>query len=89
MQKWTDQAISADLFVKIQGDDKVSSSQMIRDYLDIVKYGMKTRYYVNSLTSSGVDITSTENAFMPSSINVTDKNNTPDDEPGHCDSCTL
>jgi len=64
MQKWCDQAISADLFVKIQGDQKVSSSAMIQDYLDMVRYGMKSRYYVNSLTSKGVDLTSTENAVV-------------------------
>jgi len=65
MQKWCDQAISADLFVKIQGDQKVSSSNMIQDYLDMVKYGMKTRYYVNSLTSKGVDLKSSENIINP------------------------
>ncbi len=52
MQKWTDQAISADLFVRIQDDQKVSSSEMIQDYLSMVKLGMKSRYYVNSLTVS-------------------------------------
>jgi len=62
MQKWCDQGISADLFVKIQGDDKVSSTDMINDYLDMVKYGMKSRYYVNSLTSKGNNLESTENA---------------------------
>ena len=62
VQKWTDQAISADLFVKLVGDSKVSSSQMIQDYLDMIKYGMKTRYYVNSLTSKGVDLETGESA---------------------------
>ncbi len=63
LQKWTDQAISADLFVKVQGDQKVSSTDMIRDYLDMVKFGMKSRYYVNSLTSVGVDLTVGEKAI--------------------------
>lgn len=65
MQKWCDQGISADLFVKIQGDDKVSSSGMIQDYLDMVKYGMKSRYYVNSLTSKGTDLTANEYLIEP------------------------
>lgn len=52
MQKWTDQAISADLFIKAQDAQKISSTKMLNDYFDMVKYGMKTRYYVNSLTSS-------------------------------------
>lgn len=56
VQKWTDQAISADLFVRIQGADKITSSRMIQEYLMMVKYGMKTQYYVNSLTSSGVSL---------------------------------
>lgn len=62
LQKWCDQSISSDLFVKVQGDQKVSSSNMIQDYLDMVKYGMKSRYYVNSLTSKSVELNSTENA---------------------------
>lgn len=69
MQKWTDQAISADLFVNLQGDKKVPSSAIIQDYLDMVKYGMKTRYYVNSLTSSGVDLTKSETAVKPTATN--------------------
>lgn len=80
IQKWTDQAISADLFVKIQGADKVSSSQMIQDYLDMVKYGMKTRYYVNSLTSKGVDLTTEEVAV---DLDVVSEDN------AICESCSL
>jgi ribonucleoside-diphosphate reductase alpha chain len=60
MQKWTDQAISADLWKKLQGDEKVSSSEMLKAYFDIVKYGVKTRYYQNSLTAKGVDLNSSE-----------------------------
>lgn len=84
MQKWTDQAISADLYVKVQGDDKISSSTMIQDYLDMVKYGMKTRYYVNSLTSAGVDLTTTENAVNNPSLAGTSES-----DESSCESCTL
>jgi ribonucleoside-diphosphate reductase alpha chain len=83
MQKWTDQAISADLFVKLIGDEKVSSTAMIQDYLDMVKYGMKTRYYVNSLTSAGIDLTTTENAVAQAQAAVESEG---DD---YCESCTL
>jgi ribonucleoside-diphosphate reductase alpha chain len=76
-QKWTDQAISSDLYVNIKGSDKISSSTMITDYLDIVKYGLKTRYYINSNTSNGVDLTTEENA-----VNDLDEN-------GECESCKL
>jgi ribonucleoside-diphosphate reductase alpha chain len=87
MQKWTDQAISADLFVKIQGDEKVSSSDMIQDYLDMVKFGLKTRYYVNSLTSSGVDLNKSENAVLSEPVVPTDS--VDEDGDGICESCTL
>lgn len=76
-QKWTDQAISSDLYVNIKGSDKISSSTMITDYLDIVKYGLKTRYYINSNTSNGVDLTTEENAVSES------------EETGECESCKL
>lgn len=77
MQKWVDQGISADLYVNMKGDTKVSSSQILQDYLDMMKYGMKTRYYVNSNTSSGVKIDST---VEEESI---------DDEQEICESCSL
>jgi ribonucleoside-diphosphate reductase alpha chain len=82
VQKWTDQTISADLFVKIQDDTKISSSQMIQDYLDMVKYGVKTRYYVNSLTSKGVDLLKEESAIL------TDTNTNAEDALD-CESCKL
>ena len=60
MQKWTDQAISADLWRKIQGDDKVGTREMVETFLRMVKYGMKTRYYVNSMTAKGIDLNQSE-----------------------------
>jgi ribonucleoside-diphosphate reductase alpha chain len=82
MQKWTDQAISADLYVKVIGEEKVSSTQMIQDYLDMVKYGLKTRYYVNSLTSAGVDLNKEETA-------VTSAPSVISNEQEICESCSL
>jgi ribonucleoside-diphosphate reductase alpha chain len=82
MQKWTDQAISADLYVKVIGEEKVSSTQMIQDYLDMVKYGLKTRYYVNSLTSAGVDLNKEETA-------VTSAPSVIANEQEICESCSL
>lgn len=80
IQKWTDQAISADLFVKIHGDQKVSSSDMLKDYLDMIKFGMKTRYYVNSSTSAGVSLVTEETAIVSSNIT---------EESEYCESCSL
>ena len=96
VQKWCDQGISADLFVKIQGDQKVSSTEMIQDYLDMVKYGLKSRYYVNSLTSKGTDLTSTENAIAASSevisssvSSIMDEENNDDDRGCASGACSL
>lgn len=47
-QKFTDQAISADLWRRIQGDAKVASSELLAQYFAMFKYGVKTRYYYNS-----------------------------------------
>lgn len=80
VQKWTDQAISADLFVNIHGSQKVSSTDMIQDYLDMVKYGMKTRYYVVSNISTGVNLNTNESAIVSSDII---------EEPEYCESCSL
>jgi ribonucleotide reductase alpha subunit len=56
VQKWTDQGISADLYRKITGDDVVGSSEMLSDYFYMVKMGLKSRYYQNSMTSEGVEL---------------------------------
>lgn len=56
MQKWTDQGISADLWRKVQGDQKIGSAEIVEGYLEMVRVGMKTRYYLNSLTAKGVNI---------------------------------
>lgn len=61
-QKWTDQGISADLYVNLSGDETVSTTQMLKDYLDLVKYGLKSRYYVNSKISAGVNLNASETA---------------------------
>lgn len=54
VQKWTDQAISADLYRKVVGSDRVGTTEMLDIYLALVKYGIKTRYYQNSLTAKGL-----------------------------------
>lgn len=51
-QKWTDQAISADLWKDRSADINLSKKVLINEYLTMIKYGMKTRYYQNSLTGS-------------------------------------
>ena len=56
VQKFTDQAISADLYRKIVGDEVVTSKEMLGDYFYMTKMGLKTRYYQNSKTSDGVEM---------------------------------
>ena len=51
-QKWTDQAISADMWVEVLGEERVGSTVLIKQYLRIIKYGVKSRYYLNTQTSN-------------------------------------
>lgn len=60
VQKFTDQAISADLYRKIIGDEVVSSKEMLQHFFYMTKMGLKTRYYQNSKTSDGVDLSADE-----------------------------
>ena len=57
-QKFTDQAISADLFRKIEGSEKITTSEMIEDFLHMMRVGMKTRYYMNTHTAKVVNLES-------------------------------
>ena len=56
VQKFTGQAISADLYIKYAKDveRKVSVKDMLTQFLYMTKIGMKTRYYINS--STGVEV---------------------------------
>lgn len=50
IQKFTDQSISADFYKDRTGNNlQLKTSDFIRDYLTMFKYGMKSRYYMNSL----------------------------------------
>lgn len=53
-QKFTDQAISADLFRKIEGSEKITTDEMLTNYMHMVRMGMKTRYYLNTHTAKAV-----------------------------------
>lgn len=60
VQKWTDQAISADMWYSAVGSDKISSDDLMRGFFSWIKYGVKTRYYVNTKTAKGIDLNSSE-----------------------------
>lgn len=51
IQKWTDQAVSADFYSSIKGNDKVSSLEMIEETNYFADMGCKTWYYTNVETS--------------------------------------
>lgn len=52
LQKFCDQSISADLYENRTDDINVRDTKMIEEFLMMMKYGMKTRYYQNSLVSN-------------------------------------
>jgi ribonucleoside-diphosphate reductase alpha chain len=56
LQKWCDQGISADQWFKAQGSDKIKSSELMDGWFSWVYYGVKTRYYINTLTAKGVEM---------------------------------
>lgn len=55
IQKWTDQGISADLYDDVSSK-KISASEMMKDYFAMIKYGLKSRYYMNTLTTKGMSL---------------------------------
>lgn len=54
VQKWTDQGISGDFYRKVIGDTHIESTELIKNYLQRVKLGLKTKYYMNQKTSNGM-----------------------------------
>ena len=66
VQKWTDQAISADLYRKLVGADVVTTQEMIRDYLYMTKMGMKTQYYTNVYTANTNATNTDDNEYCDS-----------------------
>lgn len=56
IQKWTDQGISADQWYRAQGNSKISSTDLLRGFFAFVRYGVKSRYYLNVLTGKSLDL---------------------------------
>lgn len=56
LQKFTDQAISADEFLNMKGGRKIGSSELLQNWFTDIKYGNKTRYYVNQeINTTSID----------------------------------
>jgi ribonucleoside-diphosphate reductase alpha chain len=60
IQKFTDQSISADLYMDRNKNKHLTYSQLLKELLAMHKYGMKTRYYTNSFTISASGLKSIE-----------------------------
>lgn len=70
-QKFCDQGISADFWRRLPEGEKIGSKEMLGDFAAKVKYGLKSTYYQNTLTSKAkeladgtttiVDVLNTEN----------------------------
>jgi len=58
LQSWCDQGISADYYRKLIGDTTLSSTELLSEVFQRIKFGLKSRYYFNSQTSSGVELNS-------------------------------
>lgn len=56
IQKFTDQSISADEYARVEGNAKVTDTQMLSRYFRMLKVGMKTRYYMNTKTTKQVTL---------------------------------
>ncbi|NLD09256.1 MAG: ribonucleoside-diphosphate reductase subunit alpha [Xanthomonadaceae bacterium] len=52
IQKFTGQAISADLYLNLQEEQTISTRQLLTDFIYMMRLGCKTRYYLNS--ASGI-----------------------------------
>jgi len=58
VQKFTGQAISADLYISYNsevGEKTVGAKELLTQFLYFTKLGLKTRYYLNSSTSVSLD----------------------------------
>lgn len=51
IQKFTDQTISADTWRRIEGSEKITTSEMIQNFKRMALVGMKSRYYTNVHTA--------------------------------------
>ncbi len=54
-QKWADQSISADFYRDRATQFEIKHSELIDEFAAFVHYGLKSRYYSNSLTNTGED----------------------------------
>lgn len=52
VQKWSDHSSSCDIWKDRTQDNSISETEVVQEYEAMHYYGMKSRYYINSLVSS-------------------------------------
>lgn len=60
-QGFTDQAISADLWRRIEGAEKVTSDEMLENFFHMLRVGMKSQYYSNTKSAKKVVLKKADN----------------------------
>lgn len=78
-QKFTDQAISADLWRRIPADETITTEEIRSEFLQMVRKGLKTRYYQNTQTAEAPD--------MEGNVRISEM--IPEQDGEACDTCTL
>lgn len=80
IQKFTDQTTSADIWYKLQGATKIPSHDLLRGFFAFCKYGVPTRYYLNTLTGKGQSLN--DNKVIVQSTEYVP-------EAGECEGCKM
>jgi ribonucleotide reductase alpha subunit len=65
-QKFCDQAISADIYSDRVKEPVLKASRLLEEFLLCNYYGLKTRYYTNSKTTKGVELSSLSSSLSSS-----------------------
>ncbi len=82
-QKWTDQGISGDNWIRLEGDSTVLTEDLVKHSMYKARMGIKGRYYYNSKTSKTIVNESTGEETV---VVVTTEHNTADKcTSGGCD----
>lgn len=56
IQKFTDQGISADFYSNRKDNPELKASRLLDEFFYMYKYGLKSRYYTNSLTTKSLKL---------------------------------
>lgn len=82
-QKWTDQGISADNWIRLEGDSTVWVEDLVEASIEKARKGIKGRYYFNSKTSKTIINETTGEETV---VTITTEHNTSDKcTSGGCD----